>query len=186
MIITRRHNISVNLSMLFIWFIIYSFIGWVYETIYCSIEVGHMVRRGFLYGPICPIYGITIILMIILLEDRCKNIFTMFFFCALIASFVEYITSFWMEAVFGKRWWNYTDKFLNLNGRICLGSAILFGLCGIVIIRIIQPAVIQFINRHLGENTLRTICKLFFSILFFDVLLSFEKSLNIVHTTILK
>lgn len=186
MIITRKHNIPANLSMLFIWFIIYSFIGWVYETIYCSVDAGHFVRRGFLYGPICPIYGVSIILMIILLSDRCKNIFAMFFFCALIASSVEYITSFWMETVFGKRWWNYSDKFLNLNGRICLGSAILFGISGIVIIRIVQPAVIQFVRRHLAGNKLRTLDKLVFSILFFDVLLSFEKSLNIVHTTILK
>lgn len=186
MIITKKQTVPLNLSILFNWFIIYSFIGWIYETIYCSFDAGHIVRRGFLYGPVCPIYGVTIILMIVILSDRCKNFFAMFFFCALIASSVEYVTSFWMETVFGKRWWDYSDKFINFNGRVCLGSSILFGISGIIIIQFVQPAIVRFISLHLGENKLRVLNKIFFTILFFDVLLSFQKSLNLIYPPIIK
>jgi uncharacterized membrane protein len=178
MIAVKEKQRSLDLPTLFIWFIIYSFIGWVYETTYCFITNGRLSNRGFLFGPLCPIYGLSILVMILLCSGRCSNIFTLFLSCSLTVTLMEYITSFWMEALFNRRWWDYSDKLLNINGRVCLGASLLFGVCGVLIVRYIHPAIIRFLNKRFSESTLRYI-NLFIVILFIiDIMASFVVSLK--------
>lgn len=181
MILTKAQRKTVSLATLFLWFIIYSFIGWIYETMYCSFEAGRYVNRGFLFGPLCPIYGISIVLMIVILTDRCRNLLSMFLYCAVIASIIELLSSYWMEMVFGRRWWDYSEKLINFEGRVCLEAAILFGICGIFIIQIFHPVIIRLIEQNLTEKMLRVADKIIFSVLFFDIMLSFERSLQFVY-----
>ena len=99
------------------WFIIYSVIGWAYESLLCSVIERRLINRGFLNGPYCPIYGFGALLDII-----CLNSFSdpleIFFLGALLNCTLEYWTSFFMEKMFNGRWWDYSDKKFNINGRV--------------------------------------------------------------------
>jgi uncharacterized membrane protein len=176
MIITRVQHKAFDLSMLFHWFIIYSYIGWLYESIYCSIDAGRFVNRGFLYGPFCPIYGSCIVLMILLFSQRCKSKLSLFLSCALFASALEYVVSFSMEYIFGRRWWNYSNRLLNINGRICLGAAIVFGVSGVLIIRYLHPKLVRYMNQNFSSKTLSNSTKVMFAIFLLDVLVSIQIS----------
>ncbi|MDF2538232.1 MAG: hypothetical protein K0S76_1253 [Herbinix sp.] len=176
MIIVKERVKALNLSTLFSWFIIYSYIGWLYETMYCSFTSGKFVNRGFLYGPVCPIYGASILLMI-LLTGRCRNAMSLFLSCALIASVLEYVASIGMELVYGRRWWDYSDKFLNINGRICLGAAVLFGVCGVVIVRYLHPLIIRYMEHNFTTNMIRKINVCLLALFIFDNLVSIQMSL---------
>ena len=116
---------------LFLWFLFYSFLGWVYESILVSVQERRFVNRGFLNGPLCPIYGTGAVLASLLLGGLSGHPVLLFLVSALGASVLEYATS----------WWDYTDFRFNLNGRICLLGAVVFGLGGVVIVRVIQPQV---------------------------------------------
>jgi Predicted membrane protein len=128
---------------LFIWFMLYSVIGWVYESILCSVIQKRFVNRGFLNGPYCPIYGAGGIINILVL-GRIHDYILMFFAAALLTSILEYLTSWVMEKLFHARWWDYSDQKLNLNGRIFLPGAIAFGAFSVVQLVFIQPSFAAF------------------------------------------
>ena len=177
MILININEKVPRVVILFDWFIIYSFLGWLYETIYCFIDQGRYDKRGFLFGPVCPIYGVCIVLAILLFSYRIKNYLALFFSCALLASIVEYLVSFGMEYIFGKRWWDYSNQVLNLNGRICLGAAIVFGLSGIVIIRYLHPKLVRFLNVNMHAGILKRASKIVFTIFLFDLLVTIKMNL---------
>lgn len=129
-----------GIENLFFYFIFYSVLGWVYETVLCSLEAGHGVNRGFLNGPYCPIYGLGATAFLLLL-GREQSIVLIFLFGAIIACTVEYLTSYAMEKAFRARWWDYSNQPFNLNGRICLGAGATFGLFAVLLIKVIHPAV---------------------------------------------
>ena len=126
---------------LFLWFLFYSFLGWVYESILVSVQERRFVNRGFLNGPLCPIYGVGAVLADLLLSGIADHPLLLFLISAVGASALEYATSWAMERLFHARWWDYTNFRFNLNGRICLLGAVVFGLGGVVIVRVIQPQV---------------------------------------------
>ncbi len=128
-----------GIEELFFYFIFYSVLGWVYETILCSIEAGHVVNRGFLNGPYLPIYGLGSIGFLLLLGKE-ANVLLIFLLGAVIACALEYVTSFAMEKAFGARWWDYSERKYNLNGRICLAAAIVFGVFAVILIKFLHPA----------------------------------------------
>jgi len=124
-------------------FFIFSFMGWVVETIYCYITYGSLLERGFLYAPICPIYGF-LSLILILFFDKSKqkrNYIKLFFLFILIFSFFEYLTGFTLEAIFGLRWWDYSDSKYNLNGRITLVNSFFWGVITVLFAKFIYPLV---------------------------------------------
>lgn len=125
-------------------FIIYSFMGWVYETLYCTIKNGKWSNRGFLYGPICPIYGTGAIAgsltMNLLHENHIEPSWWQVFIFSVVASAVlEYVTSYVLEKIFHALWWDYSNLPLNLHGRISLFTSLGFGFAGLLIIYIIVP-----------------------------------------------
>lgn len=93
------------LEYLFLWFLFYSFAGWVYESILVSVSERRLVNRGFLNGPICPIYGCGAVLAIVLLHDL-HNPFAVFLISSIGACMLEYVTSWGMEKLFHARWWD--------------------------------------------------------------------------------
>lgn len=111
-----------------IYFIIYAFIGWICEEILCIVSTHEFVKRGFLFGPICPIYGYGALILILFFKDYKKKPIKLFFSAAIIFSLFEYITDFFLQALFANRWWDYTGMFLNINGRITLSFSILWGI----------------------------------------------------------
>lgn len=129
-----------SLELLFFYFVFYSVLGWVYETIWCSLEAGRTVNRGFLSGPYCPIYGAGAVLFLLLLGREQSGIL-IFALGASVACAIEYVTSFVMEKAYGTRWWDYSERKFNLNGRICLAAATVFGIFAVILIKVLHPAV---------------------------------------------
>ena len=127
---------------IFVWFIIYSFFGWVYESLWASFNEKQWVNRGFLSGPIIPIYGAGAVLFVLLLENI-ENPVVIFLLGMVIASILEYFTSWAMEKLFHARWWDYHHYPFNLNGRINLFHSILWGLLGILFYYLILPMIEQ-------------------------------------------
>ena len=135
-----------DIRIVFLLFIIYAFIGWVIEVIDAYIKTGKFVNRGFLIGPYCPVYGIGCTLMIILLSKYLDDIVVLFFMCIVTFSILEYMTSFAMEKLFKARWWDYSNKRFNINGRICLETMIPFGLGGVFIMYVVNPVIMYVLT----------------------------------------
>lgn len=129
----------------FIYFVIYSFLGWICETIYCSAYKKEFVNRGFLTGPFCPIYAFGALSTIILFYDI-NNVFELFFLGALIASIIEYITSYILECAFKLKLWDYSERKFNLNGRICLKNSFMFGIMALITVMYIHPFIERLIT----------------------------------------
>ena len=111
----------------FFWFLIYSFLGWLSETLLYMLRDGKVVKRGFLFGPLCPIYGFGAGLCIMLLYGRVHNVFYVFLLGMLLTSTLEYLTHFFMEKIFHAMWWDYSNRRFNIRGRIYLKGCLLFG-----------------------------------------------------------
>lgn len=124
------------------WIFFYSVIGWIYESILCSVSEKRWINRGFLNGPYCPVYGFGAVLNILVL-DGISNIFILFYMSAVTACTLEYFTSWLMEKLFQARWWDYSGHRYNLNGRISLAGAVVFGILSVLLIRVIHPEVAQ-------------------------------------------
>ena len=158
--------------ILFFRFFLYSFIGWIIETIYVSIKNKKIANRGFLIGPYCPIYGLSAILMTYLLSNYKNDILILFIVGLFIASLLEYITSLLLEKIFKARWWDYSDHLLNIDGRVCLFNSLLFGILCIFLVQFLDPTIVNFIN-NIPEN-IRFITSIMFLIIFTgDTLLSY-------------
>jgi len=136
----------------FVFFIIYSFIGWIYETIYCTINEKSWQNRGFLYGPCIPLYGVGATLAQIIFIDLPFDVVHnasyvgIFFGCAIGSFFLEYGTSYILEKKFHARWWDYSNMPLNINGRVCLPFTCCFGIAGIIVTQIIIPPIMSSIS----------------------------------------
>lgn len=127
-------------------FIIYSFIGWFMEVCWTLFTDKKFVNRGFLIGPYCPIYGVGCLLLIVLLDRFKYNVFLLFFMSIIVCSILEYSTSFIMEKLFKARWWDYSTRKFNLNGRICAQTMIPFGILGVLVVYYLNPFFSEFIN----------------------------------------
>lgn len=123
------------------YFILYAFLGWVCEDLYCGIPKKKFINRGFFYGPYCPIYGVGALLVLYPLLFVKQYPILVFILGMLITSVLEYITSWIMEALFKTRWWDYSKRFLNINGRVCLLNSTLFGMMSIVVVYIVHPII---------------------------------------------
>ena len=131
----------------FVNFIVFSFMGWVWETVYCTFKTKHWQNRGFLYGPVCPIYGTAAVTALIVfnfvpvLNTGSLASWKIFLICAAGSAVIEYTTSYVLEKIFHAVWWDYSKVPLNVNGRICLPATCGFGLAGIVIVRYLFPFI---------------------------------------------
>jgi len=161
------------LKTYFLWFIIYSLIGWIYETILCSIGQRKFVNRGFLNGPYYPIYGFGAIIDIIFL-GKLNNTALIFSLGALLACILEYFTSWALEKLFHARWWDYSYMRFNFKGRICLLGAIVFGTLSAILIRIVHPVVLSYTYR-IPESTLNILSLALFIIFLFDTVYTIAK-----------
>lgn len=129
--------------VIFLWFLLYSFIGWFYESTICSqVKYRKFINRGYLKGPICPIYGAGAVCNFLLI-GWIDNWLVMFVAAAVISGLVEYATSYAMEKMFQKRWWDYTRYRFNINGRVCLYGCIIFGAANVSILKLLHPWVMK-------------------------------------------
>lgn len=145
------HNISMenfnylnsdNLLTTNLLFFIFSFIGYLWETFLFFIKKRRFVNRGFLKGPWLPIYGYGMILILIILSKYMNKPFLLFILIIVLCGVVEYLTSFLLEVFFRKKWWDYSNSFLNINGRVCFTGLLFFGIGGIICTYFITPYLI--------------------------------------------
>jgi len=163
----------------FLWLIAYSFLGWVYESTLCSIKEKQIVNRGFLNSPVCPVYGFGSLALIFLLYQRIDNVVILFFASMLITCIVEYATSVLLEKLFHAKWWDYSRHHFNIQGRVSLFVAMIFGTMSIVIIKYIHP----FLSSKIAQ--LPDWVQIVFSVVIF-ILLMVDLYVTVTHLLALK
>lgn len=132
-------------ALCYLWFfVIYSFLGWCVEVAFHTVTSGKFVNRGFLNGPVCPIYGFGMIILIFSLSPFVDNFILLFIGSFLLTSVLEFITGFILEKVFNDKWWDYTDMPFNLKGYVSLSFSIAWGLGGVFMLDIIHPGISKF------------------------------------------
>lgn len=127
-------------------FSIYAILGWCMEVCYAAIDDGKFVNRGFLNGPVCPIYGCGALLVISCLQPINDNLFLLFIGSVVLTTLLELVTGWILERVFNQKWWDYSKQHFQFRGYICLKFSIIWGLACVLLMRVIHPLVIKFIN----------------------------------------
>lgn len=165
------------IELIFIWFI-YAFLGWIVETTYVSVPAGHFVERGFLRGPIIPIYAFGAFIVLYILMPYGTHPIYIFILGTLATSTLEYITSFILEKLFNMSWWDYSNQKFNINGRICLKNSILFGLLSVVLVLWINPLIVSF-TKSLDQNIVNTLVPILVGITLIDLGLTLSNILGL-------
>lgn len=155
-----------NYIKLILYFFIFSFTGWLLETAYCYSQIGSYIKRGFLYGPICPIYGFGALILIVFLSKYKKKSFKLFITAAVVCSIFEYFVGYILDAVFSLKWWDYTSEFLNLNGRISILFSFSWGIIAIIFINHAFPFIEKYLSCILNKLSLKRQYLLSFTLIF--------------------
>ena len=169
----------IQLAYYFLLFILYSFGGWIVECIWTYFMKRKLENRGFLFGPICPIYGVGSLICVLLVGPLRLSWPLEFLLMIVLCDIIEYITSVVLERIYHVRWWDYTTaSVLHLNGRISLETSIGFGVGGIFILHLIQPFFSRLLA-PLNHLSLLAISGLLLIIFVADILLSLIAISNI-------
>ncbi len=160
------------ISRYFLLFIMYSFLGWCMETTLISIQNKRFINRGFLLGPYCPIYGYGSLFIVTLLGRYSYDPLVLFVMTVVVCSILEYFTSWIMEILFKARWWDYSKRKFNLNGRVCLYNAVAFGVLGLLVNYVLNPCFKGLIEK-LSTSQLYWVAGILATIYIIDNIISF-------------
>lgn len=130
-----------------LWFLTYSMLGWLVESVYMSICNRKLTNRGFAKGPFCPIYGVGALTVFFILRPYSGNGILLFVMGSLLATTLEYVTAVIMQHVFGEIWWDYNDKPFNYKGILCLESSIAWGFYTLFLFMFLHRFVMGLVNR---------------------------------------
>ena len=128
-------------------FIIYAFLGWCSEVAFAAVNKGKFVNRGFLNGPVCPIYGVGMLIVVLCLWNLRDRPLLLFLGSALLTTALEFVTGFVLERFFHDKWWDYSDMPFNIKGYVCLKFTILWGLAASFIIGAIHRFIYMLIEK---------------------------------------
>lgn len=167
-----------QLFYLLTYFLIYSFLGWIMESIFRSIIEKKVINTGFLKGPICPIYGFGALIMVAVLNGLSNNIVQLFISSVIILTLWEYIVGVSLEKIFHTKYWDYSDHKINFQGRICLSNSIYWGILGVVFVKYIHPFM-QKIIENTNIDMLHFIVAIVSFVFLVDVITSVVKVKNI-------
>ena len=143
---------------IFFYFIIYSFFGYIIETIFGIVTTGRFEsRQSFLYGPFLGIYGIAGVILIIFIKYFKQNNLTIFVAGFIIGSLIEYIISYVTDIFLHTQWWDYSDKILNINGRICLLYSVFWGILTVFLVKVINPKIDKIYDKIISRFNKRSI-----------------------------
>ena len=172
----------INVCKLFLLFMIYSFLGWVVEVTKVSIKEKKIVNRGFLIGPLCPIYAVGAVLITWLTKKYENDIFILFILSTIICALLEYFVSYLLEVFFKVKWWDYSDRKYNINGRITLNNLLGFGLLGLTILLILNPFFMNLIDK-LPNKIIYIMSTLIFGVFILDIVVSIFITYHITNVT---
>ena len=135
------------------YFLVYSFGGWVVEVIFHAVTLGKVINRGFLNGPVCPVYGFGVISVFAMINTLQSSGYQMsdgmiFIFGVILATVVELIAGWLLDVCFHARWWDYSDKPLNFHGYICLEFSLIWGLAIVLVVKVFQRYVENHTSSH--------------------------------------
>ncbi len=167
----------LTFSQIFLLFLCYSFIGWCSEVIYCSILQKRLINRGFLKGPVCPVYGFGGLLVMGALEPFSSTWIPLFFLSVLVTSTLEYITSWILEKLFDTKWWDYSHYKFNIKGRVCLLNSTLFGIMGMLASHFVHPFLMKLVTWLKEPFIIYTAAGLA-SVFFVDFVFTIRKLIN--------
>ncbi len=137
---------SFSLYTLFWYFVLYAALGWCVEVCFCSILEGKFVNRGFLNGPVCPIYGFGMVIVLVCLLPVQDNILVLYIGAVVLTSLLELVAGFILKKVFHTSWWDYSDLPYNLGGYICLSFSLAWGLGGVAAVRLVHPLIAGLVD----------------------------------------
>ena len=164
------------------YFIIYSILGWVLESIFRSLCERKLINTGFLKGPFCPIYGVGALIMILLLSSFESNFIILFVMSFLVLTFWEYMVGYFLEKVFHTKYWDYSNHKFNIQGRICLSNSIYWGILGVLFIKYIQPFISDKISLLFENGYFIAVIYLIAVIMLVDAINSIIRVKNIGNT----
>lgn len=122
-------------------FFIYSFLGWCCEVAFAAVKTGKFVNRGFLNGPICPIYGFGVLAVIFALEPVSGSLPLLFICSVAVTTLLEYVTGLVLESVFHMKWWDYSQSKFNIGGYVCLEFSLVWGFAAVFVVKLIHPGI---------------------------------------------
>ena len=164
----------------FLLLMLYSFLGWCGEMIYCSLGQRRLCeKRGFLNGPLCPIYGHGALLVLWVLDGGAGGPILTFFGGMLLTTAVEYVTSYLMEKLFHMRWWDYSGHRFQLNGRVCLLNSTLFGLACVALCHVIHPRVMGPLRALFARGIALPLALVLFAVYAADIVLSVRSAIRV-------
>ncbi|MDO5563793.1 MAG: putative ABC transporter permease [Eubacteriales bacterium] len=169
--------VVVSLNEWILWFFIYAFIGWVFESIYCSIRENTLINRGFLRLPFLPLYGFGAIVMFRAALFK-HTIVGEFFATMIAATLLEFFTGMIMEDIFKVKYWDYSNQKINYKGYICLSSSVLWGFFGVLLVHFIHPFFLNIISM-IPSYLLTTIDFFLIIITFYDSYISVKVALDL-------
>ncbi len=132
-------------------FLIYACLGWCAEVIFHICNSGKFVNRGFLNGPVCPIYGAGVLIILLCLSPISYNFMLLFAGSVLLTSALEFVTGFVLERFFHQKWWDYSNVPLNIKGYVCLKFSLLWGVACVFIVKVVHP-IVERLTAHLLTN----------------------------------
>ncbi len=162
-----------------LYFFFYSALGWLVESIYCSVGEKKWINRGFLTGPICPIYGTGAVVLSVCLTPFKDKWYLVFIIGLILADIVEFITSVIMEKLFHARWWDYSDRFLNIQGRICFRHSIYWGIASLAFTYLVHPFFLNNIFVHLPDKYKTPLLTVILVIFAFDLINAVRAAMDI-------
>ena len=174
-VLTDLPYVGYSLYQMFGIFCFWSVVGWVVEVADMAIEARQFQNRGFLHLPLCPIYGLGMLLLNIILKSFSSNYFLLIVVSMILCTAIEFIVGELLQKAFHARWWDYSHMRFNYKGLICLRNTLFFGMSGFVIVTIIEPKVEEFIDSVVISIGLILMTG-FALILFVDTLLSLFKA----------
>ena len=169
---------EVNVFDLILYFMLYSFLGWIMESIFRSFCEKKIINTGFLIGPVCPIYGIGSVIIIAFMGNMQGKIIETFFLSIVVFTLWEYFVGVFLEKVFNTKYWDYSDHKINFQGRICLTNSIAWGFLGVGFINIIHPFIRSLVEK-VPSNILHYILYGALAILIIDTIVTVIKTKNI-------
>lgn len=163
-----------SLQELFLYFLFYSFLGWLMETFYCSLHERRLVPRGFLYGPICPIYGCGVLLMMLFFTPLKGNLLLFYVVAVVVMTSWEYFVGWLLEVTTHMKYWDYSNSRFNIKGRVCLWVALVWGVLSYVVIFWMHPPVERLYQR-IPPWLVNTLCGVLGVVLLVDLVLTIRQ-----------
>lgn len=155
----------------FLLFFSLSILGWCLEVACKLVQFRRFINRGFLIGPYCPIYGIGSVLITVLLSRFSTAPIVVFLMAMIVCGALEYITSYVMEKLYHARWWDYSNRRFNLDGRVCANTLIPFGLLALLLVYVIKPFLFDLF-RQISPAYIHAICAVLLAVILSDIAIS--------------